>query len=127
MLMNKQIKKAFSIILLWSLVFTNSLFWVSFAKEDKQSNSKKEFDLKTKFSWNKLNKLKNTLSKKDRYELIINSQKWIDELKNYYQNIDKKIKIKKIWENIYKLKIPKDSTLSTNLSWIDNWIIPENI
>jgi RHS repeat-associated protein len=120
-------KKILSFLLFIVFVFTTWGFTNVFANKSINKETKKEYDLKQKFKWDKLNKVKDSIKWKDNYKVVIKSDKTLKELKDTYNLLDSNVKIKKIWKDIFQLKISKNSSLATSLSSIDNWILPETL
>lgn len=130
--MRLSLRKINTIFVLISFILFNFLIPAVDAREkwkkDTKSLAKKEVVLSNKFKSKKLDRVKKSIIWKNNYNVLIKSDKNLDELKLDFENIDKKIKVKKAWKNKFKINIPLKSAYADQFKGkIEKWILPLNI
>jgi len=120
-------KKLLAKVLIFMGIF---VFWISviYATSSVVNNQNKNTILNEKYTWKKLERIKNSIKQKNNYRLLIQTTDSQETVKDYFQSWDKKIKIKKVWTDKYMIKIPLNTDfLREDLSQIDNWALPEKL
>ena len=103
------IRKILSTVILSIFVFTN--MWLTDIYANFSDKIWTKYDIKTKHSQKEFNKLKNTISWKDDFKIVISSTKDLKDLKTKFKEENNNIKLKSLWNNLFQVKIPKNSNL----------------
>ena len=130
------LRKVVSLVLLTVFIPSNFSIVQLYAKSDQDTNGGNtqktekiatDHNLKDTFSGKKLERLKASIKGKNSYKLLIRSTDNIDAISSSFGS-DKKIKVKKVGNGSYMVRIPLDTTtFSGELQKLDNGIIPSKL
>lgn len=103
------IRKILSTFILSIFVFKN--MWLTDIYANFSDKVWAKYDIKTKHSTKEFNKIKNTISWKNNFKIIIFSSSKLKDLKTKFKKENNNIKLKSLWNNLFQVKIPKNSNL----------------
>ena len=94
--------------LFFLLCFLINISFVTYAKNNTKND---KFVLSEKYNPKEESRIKNSIKQKNEYRFLIYSTGSLDEVKNYFINTDKKVKVKKYTNDTFMIRLSSNSTI----------------